>query len=958
MTQIADQPKASPRGGRTVIHLVPHTHWDREWYLPFQVFRLRLVTLIDLLLDRMAEQPTLTFTLDGQTATVDDYLEIRPERDADIRRAVADGRMALGPWRILMDEFLVSGETLIRNLEMGWRRATELGRAMPVGYLPDMFGHVAQMPQILRRAGIGQAVVWRGVSSAVTGHRFAWSSPDGSTVRTEYLVRGYGSASHLFVGGRPAEKIAAYRELWRSVYGDHSMLAMYGSDHTVPDATLAAVVRAFNDASDHVEVRMETLADYLEGFAAEARAIAAGDLPDGVTRWTGELRAATRANLLPNVTSARIDLKIACARAERLLERYAEPLHALHGAAAGLAWPGTELELAWRQVVECSAHDSICGCSADPVVRQVLVRLGEAAQIGEALANAVARGVAAAVPVGSVAVLNPSPVERADLVEVELAVPDAWTAVDLLLPGGRRVPTQERTRKAPHVFEIAMPGREVVDWIRRRLYGREVYQHQWNGWHEADDVRTIVLEVDDEPDPVWLDVDVLLDGIALAVATEPGEVWQVRVEARARRTVAAVVTDVPALGWATLTPVEAGAASNGAFDPVRVGVGGRELANGLVDVRIEDDGTLTIVGGGAVELRGVGRIVDGGDAGDSYNYAPPGDDVLVDHSVAVETSVLEGGPVVSRLAVDRRYTWPVGLAGTPRRREAGTVDTVVRTEIELRAGEPFVRLRVAFDNRSREHRVRFHVPVGAAVERSAAEGQFGVADRDNVIEAGHGEHPTPTFPARGWVAAGAAAVLLDHVLEYELLTAEAGDTAGSELALTLLRSIDRISRNDNPWRDEPAGPQTPIPEAELLGPWSIGFAILPIAGAWHESPVLEAAEAYQHPFLTAPGRLPWDGASPIAADAPPAPTEASGLRLGGRGVVLSALRRIGDELEVRVVAEHPDPAPAVLEGAFVAAREVDLLGRGVAELPIVAPGRLELPIGPWEIRTLRVRPGS
>src|SRR5207249_10400985 len=103
-----------------VIHLVPHTHWDREWYEPFQVFRMRLVELVDELLDSMEADPRLAFTLDGQVATIDDYLEIRPEGRARIERLIAAGRLAIGPWQILMDEFLVSGETIIRNLQTGW----------------------------------------------------------------------------------------------------------------------------------------------------------------------------------------------------------------------------------------------------------------------------------------------------------------------------------------------------------------------------------------------------------------------------------------------------------------------------------------------------------------------------------------------------------------------------------------------------------------------------------------------------------------------------------------------------------------------------------------------------------------------------------------------------------------------------------------------------------------------
>ena len=229
--------------GPSVIHLVPHTHWDREWYEPFQTFRMRLVELIDELLATMARDPRLRFTLDGQVATVDDYLEVRPEAEPQIRALIADGRLAIGPWQILMDEFLVSGETIVRNLELGWHRAEELGGAMPVGYLPNMFGHIAQMPQILRRAGIDRAVVWRGVPAAIDRSSFTWRSPDGSTVRAEYLMGGYGNAAYLFaVPSRVTDKLRAFALAEGGFAGAHgaggapawngarSVLAMYGTD--------------------------------------------------------------------------------------------------------------------------------------------------------------------------------------------------------------------------------------------------------------------------------------------------------------------------------------------------------------------------------------------------------------------------------------------------------------------------------------------------------------------------------------------------------------------------------------------------------------------------------------------------------------------------------------------------------------------------------------------------------
>ena len=247
---------ASAGDGQAIVHLVPHTHWDREWYEPFQVFRMRLVDLVDQLLERMAADPRLRFTLDGQAATVDDYLEIRPAAEPLIRRLIAERRLAIGPWQILLDEFLVSGETIVRNLELGWRRAEDLGGAMRVGYLPDMFGHVAQMPQLLRRAGIERAVVWRGVPSVIDRHTFTWLSPDGSWVETEYLVGGYGNGAYLFdVPSLLAPRLVGYRVDQASFYGERSLLAMYGTDHAVPTPELADLVERVNAAHGPVAGR-------------------------------------------------------------------------------------------------------------------------------------------------------------------------------------------------------------------------------------------------------------------------------------------------------------------------------------------------------------------------------------------------------------------------------------------------------------------------------------------------------------------------------------------------------------------------------------------------------------------------------------------------------------------------------------------------------------------------------
>ncbi|HET9615477.1 MAG TPA: hypothetical protein VFP22_11755 [Candidatus Limnocylindrales bacterium] len=929
-----------------VIHLVPHTHWDREWYEPFQVFRMRLVELVDQLLDSMEADPRLAFTLDGPVAPVDDYLEIRPENRPRIERLIAEGRLAIGPWQILMDEFLVSGETMIRNLELGWAAAERYGAAMPVGYLPDMFGHVAQMPQILRRAGIRNAVVWRGVPAAVDRNAFIWRAPDGSAVRAEYLVGGYGNGAYLLaIPDRLAEKVGRYLDLSRAFYGDRSILAMYGTDHAVPSPRLASIVEEANAQRADVVVRIETLTEYIRALDAEtgdpaapgeaAADLAASGSATTLPTWSGELRSAARANMLMNVTSARIDIKQAAARAERALERLAEPLAALHGG----RWPGRLLEIAWRRVIDNSAHDSICGCSQDSVVDQVLTRFAEAEQIGHGIAAAAIRPLAERAGAGCVVVVNPSPFPRTDVIEVDLPVPAAWDDVALELPDGSHVPTQLIERPGTELRRLHLRGAQLGELFARRLHGRELFGHSLDGHLvRRDGPRPeLILLMDDPATPPTFDVDRLIDAVVAEGAADPDESWDVVVVRGDRRRLAAAIP-APPLGAVTVRPVEVTEPPAAHFGDV-VSVTPERLTNGLVTIAIDRDGRYRVSGGG-VDLERVGQIVDGGDFGDTYNYGPPADDRLIGEPAAVVVAAVERGPVRGAVEIVARYDWPIGLTADGQGRSAVSAPVEITTRLELRVGEPFVRVSLAFANPARDHRVRFHVPLPSPADHSSAEGQFAVVDRGLDAEAGHGEIPTPTFPAAGFVHAAGVSVLLDHVTEYELVD-------GRELALTVLRSTGLISRNDNPAREDPAGPEVPVPDAQLVGPWRFRFAILPHVGGWESAAAVTNAEVDHLPFLTAPGR----------ATGPNEPFAVEGLSIDGRGVVLSALRRRDEELEVRLVAEMPTATAATIAGPWPIreARDVDLLGRPGGPLDVRDDGTLVLQLAAWEIRTVRLR---
>jgi alpha-mannosidase len=335
---------------------------------------------------------------------IDDYLARRPERAADLEALVRDGRLSAGPWVAQMDEFLTSGESHIRNLEMGLARARELGDGFAVGYLPDQFGHIGQMPQILRLHGIERAMLWRGVPAEIDRSSFRWRAPDGSEVTTEYMAFGYfnGDAFHRML--EPTDLAAALDRsvtTMRPFMVDDRLVVMVGYDHAGPDATLPERLQAALGLADDVgSATIAGLASFFEGRHE----------PPDLPRWTGELRSAARANLLPNVVSARIHQKRERGRVEALLERYAEPLGAL---TPGFGWPEGELHHAWRLLLWNGAHDSACGCSHDQVAVDVDARSAEVRTICEDVIERTLTSLGARTGgAGGVIRFNPSPFAR------------------------------------------------------------------------------------------------------------------------------------------------------------------------------------------------------------------------------------------------------------------------------------------------------------------------------------------------------------------------------------------------------------------------------------------------------------------------------------------------------------------------------------------------------------------
>ncbi|MDQ1385893.1 MAG: 2-O-(6-phospho-alpha-D-mannosyl)-D-glycerate hydrolase [Actinomycetota bacterium] len=402
--------------------LVSHFHWDREWYRPFEVFRGRLVDAIDAVLDLVTADPGYRFVLDGQAIVLEDYLAVRPHRRDELVAGLSAGRLAAGPWYVQPDSLLPAGETHVRNLLHGRAVAGALGPVSAVGYVPDSFGHPAQLPQILAGFGLDPFVYWRGNGAELDklGPLYRWCAPDGSSVRAWQLPEGYFSAGGLDADGDLAATVARLRPVIDRIVaaGGDPVLLMNGFDHLPPDrstADVAALIGAERVLLDEAATRLPEASTLVE--------------------FCGDLMGARTSNLLPGVWSARMPLKLRNRAVETLLTTWAEPWAAF-GHALGLADERPALDQAWRALLCNQAHDSICGCSIDPVHERMVARYDDAEGLGNATLQRALERIAGrndvrdtpSTETQAVVVFNSSATRRTDVVRIPLEGFPPWSA--------------------------------------------------------------------------------------------------------------------------------------------------------------------------------------------------------------------------------------------------------------------------------------------------------------------------------------------------------------------------------------------------------------------------------------------------------------------------------------------------------------------------------------------------
>jgi 2-O-(6-phospho-alpha-D-mannosyl)-D-glycerate hydrolase len=758
--------------GGLIFHLIAHTHWDREWYLPRAAFHARLVPVLDDLLARLQADPGYrSFLLDGQTVLLEDYLRARPEREGDVRALVKTGRLQVGPWYVLADEQIPSAESLIRNLLLGAADAERLGGRLDVLYSPDAFGHPAAWPAVAREFGVRSGVLWRGRGGEEDV--FRWAAPDGREVITWQLPpQGYEIGAALPTDpGRLAEAWPPVRAaLVERARGRH-VAVFVGADHHAARADLPRLRDALAALEPEHAVRVSRLDEFLQGVAAEA---AEAPVHIGELRWSYGYTWT-----LQGVHGTRLPLKRRNSEAELWLERFAEPLAALARRHGGRDRRPL-LDVAWRTLVRGHFHDVIAGCCSDAVAAALETRLTSV----EAYAREITRGAlfeligeepddarertAPRGAIGTLALWNPTPRPRGGVIIADLTFFRRHVLIGP--PSSPAVAPVEVADTPPFTLRTA-DGRAVALQVLDRRVGlerRDAERH----YPDLDEVETL--------------------RVALRAPTTPG------------------------LGFVALEATPGGGADG---SEIAVGgkgsaaVRGRSLVNRFVEVALEPTGALALHDRRSGERYfDLLRIEDSGDAGDTYSYCPPVRDRLVRSEGPIAVRRLAAGPLLT--ALEARWTMPAAD---------------LRLVVMLHADSPIVRCALEIDNHALDHRMRARIPTALSGGMEALAGTaFGVVGRRPVaVDPAEFplETPVATAPAHRFVAAAAGrrglALLAPGFFEYEW-------TVGGDLILTLLRAVGELSRGDLPSRPGHAGWPTPTPAAQCPGRQRIEVALVTV----------------------------------------------------------------------------------------------------------------------------------
>ncbi len=888
------------------FHVVSHTHWDREWYQPFEVFRHRLVDLMDHLLEIFNGYPDFVFELDAQTVCLEDYLEIRPHRREEVERRIRSGNLIVGPWYVQNDFFLTDGESTVRNLLIGTEIARRSGSCNFCGYMPDQFGIAGQLPQILRGFGIDKAVFGRGYRKPdeQKPNEFEWYSPDGSSVFTSFLSRWYNNAQRF--PSDPEKLMLFFRELEAAQENEavtpHRLL-MNGVDHLEAQENLLPVLLELNRRIAPDTIRQSTLCSALD---AMREYIKRNHLP--VHREYGEMRFGSTPLILSGTLSSRMPLKRENVRCEVLIEWRLEPLYILLEMLSGdELYDRDYFRHLWKTLLLNHPHDSICSCSTDRVHQDNTNRFVRVVDlIGEMTERGIRHFWARLDRSGEkasdylVAVFNPLPRSRSGIASVRVFLPSVENPDAIHL-----------TDQAGNPVRFAVKSAEAR------------FQNNYS--------------------PINL----------------PGQIPSVCAELEI------IAEDVPACGYRVY---RLGIGGESPLRPQTAELPAC-LENRYLRLHVSSEGKVSLLDKTGGELfEDLLTFTDECDIGHSYNFQaePEGGIRDIGKTSRVQVQAFSRG---MRRVVRTTYEFesPCGFDFSSKKRSAENVTNRITAEYSLDEFSHGVQVSVTMENHSGEHRIRAVFNPGIHAEETFASAPFGF-ERCCRKEQLRQKDRNADFPNSGVVVIDDGrrqfSCLNEGLFEYEHL--EDGRIALTLLRCTgYIHGVEYVNGGlvlpDAEWC---------VPEGNLKGTHECRFAMRPGRGAFADleqerqnflAPLLTAFDSADPHKLT--GGRPCDQCSAVRElffrDLPlekqHLPFENSALELDGR-VVFSALKKAEDGSGSILRICNPEKETVSVKLRLpenFEALEVRLDETGC--LQSFSGTAIELPVAPAKVLSLKLR---
>ncbi|GFH42335.1 alpha-mannosidase [Lactococcus hodotermopsidis] len=777
------------------VYIISHSHWDREWYLPYEQHHMRLIELVDDLLDIFETNPDFnSFHLDGQTIILDDYLQVRPENRARVQTAIANGKLRIGPFYILQDDFLISSEANVRNMVIGLEESKKWGNPTMLGYFPDTFGNMGQTPQMMTKAGISAAAYGRGVKpigfdnevladDAFTSQysEMKWQGPDGTEIFGLLFANWYSNGNEI-----PAEKAEAIK-FWDEKLADAEkfastdhLLMMNGVDHQPVQKNVTAAIALANELYPDYEFIHSNFTDYLAAVQCH--------LPEDLGKVEGELTSQETDGwfTLANTASARVYLKQWNTRVERQLENVAEPLAAMAHELTG-DYPHDQLTYAWKTLLQNHPHDSICGCSVDEVHREMMPRFEKAYEVGRYVAEESLKVLAenidtSAFPPDSKPffVVNTTGSTKTDMVTIDIEI-ERLTYQDSHQLG---LKPHENFLKvetdATPTFKVINENGEVVAATISAPFTKFGYDLPKEAFRVAYNAKYVTVQL-----------------------------HMSHFAPFARETFALVAGD-----------------SRQISDEL-VAENGRVLENEQVKVDVMANGTLTIYDKETKKtLENQLIFEDVGDMGNEYIFSQTADkSFITSENVPFDLDVLENTDLVGKIKLTHHLKLPksaddglqreqemvTDFRFRPTSRHAELVDFPIETVITIVKDRKRIGFSTQINNTIKDHRLRVLFPTTIVTETHEADSIYEVVKRPNTPSK-YWENPTNPQHQHAFVnlheAENGVTVSNFGLNEYEIVSQ-------NTIALTLIRCVGELGD----WG------YFPTPEAQCQGDFSFDYGI-------------------------------------------------------------------------------------------------------------------------------------